>query len=477
MRELARRSYIHYLRYVHGNSWVDTTFARYVAKEVQGFIETDTGRAFDILILQTPPQHGKSMTATESLPAWYLGKYPDRRVILAAYNDEFAEKFLRRNKEKISSFGKNLFGMEIGEINRAGEFELKGHRGCAIARGLRAGITGNPGDLIIIDDPIKNRAEAYSPAFRDHLWQEWQSSIKTRLSAGAKVIVIATPWHEDDLMSRIVRHESNVKVIRLPVEAEENDPLGRPLGVSLCPELGKDDRWLADFKVGYLSDPTGGAAAWAAMYQCRPRIEGGNIVRRDWFRYYDPADIGAWGTTLISVDAAFKGNENNDFVAMTVWSKLGGSFYLRHCSNKQLDFPQTIAELRALRALYPEAFTVLVEDKANGSAIISTLRHEMPGILGVNPRGGKEARVHAVSSAIESGNVFLPKEAGWVEEYLDQWVGFPAVAHDDMVDSSTQALSYLLFRSGEPVFEAKKDVARAEEEAFLDGDALFEVYV
>ena len=145
--------------------------------------------------------------------------------------------------------------------------------------------------------------------------------------------------------------------------------------------------------------------------------------------------------------------------------------------NTQLDFPQTIAELRALRALYPEAFTVLVEDKANGSAIISTLRHEMPGILGVNPKGGKEARVHAVSSAIESGNVFLPKGAPWVEEYLDQWVGFPAVAHDDMVDSSTQALSYLLFRSGEPVFEAKKDVARAEEEAFLDGYALFGVYV
>ena len=448
-----------------------------MADQIQNFIEADTGHAFDILILQTPPQHGKSMTATESLPSWYLGRHPEGRVILAAYNDEFAEKFLRRNKEKIAAYGHNLFGISIGEVNRAGEIELGGHRGCAIARGLRAGITGNPGDLIIIDDPIKNRAEAYSPTFRDHLWQEWQSSIKTRLSARAKVIVIATPWHEDDLMSRIIRNEQNVTVVRLPVEAEDGDPLGRPVGAALCPELGKDDKWLADFRPGYLSDPSGGAAAWAAMYQCRPRIEGGNIVRRDWFRFYDPKEIAAWGTTLISVDAAFKGGENNDYVAMTVWSKLGSGFYLRHCSNKQLDFPQTLAELRTLRALYPEAFTVLVEDKANGSAIISTLHHEMPGILGVNPKGGKEARVHAVSSAIESGNVYLPNGAPWLEAYIDQWVSFPAAAHDDMVDASTQALSYLLFRSGDPLYTAAKEEKHREEEAaFLDGDALFDVY-
>jgi len=476
LRELARRSYIHYLRYVHGSSWIDTAFARYIAAEVQAFIETDTGHAFDILILQTPPQHCKSMTTTESLPSWYLGRHPDRRIILAAYNDEFAEKFLRRNKEKMTDFGENLFGIRIGSVNRAGEVELAGSRGCIIARGLRAGITGNPGDLIIIDDPIKNRLEAYSPTFREQLWNEWQSSLKTRLSAGAKVIIIATPWHEDDLMSRIIKQEHNVKVIRLPVEAGENDPLGRPVGASLCPELGKDDRWLADFRPGYLRDPGGGPSAWAAMYLCRPRIEGGNIVRRDWFRFYDPADIPAWGTTLISVDAAFKGDEKNDFVAMTVWSKLGRGFYLRHCSNKKLDFPGTIAELRALRALYPEAYTVLVEDKANGPAIISTLRHEMPGIIGVNPKGGKAARVHAVSSAIESGNVHLPQDAPWLEEYLDQWAAFPAAAHDDMVDASTQALNYLLFRSGAPL-AAEREEQGSEEGIFLDGDALFDVYV
>lgn len=480
-RELSRRSYYQYLAYTHGKQWIHTQFARFVANKIQTFIETPTDHAFDILILQSPPQHGKSMTTTETLPSWYLGKYPDNRVILAAYNDEFAEKFLRRNKEKINSSGKDLFGVEIGDINRAGEIELRNHRGRVIARGLRSGITGNAGDLIIIDDPIKNRAEAYSATFREQLWAEWQASIKTRTQAGTKIIVIATPWHEDDLMARIIANENNVQVVRIPVEAGENDPLGRNPGDALCPELGKDNAWLADFKPGYINDPEGGASAWAAMYMCNPRVEGGNIVKRDWFRYYKPDEIPEWGTTLISVDAAFKGNEDSDFVAMTVWSKLGARYYLRHCSNKKLDFPQTLRELRTLRALYPEAFTVLVEDKANGSAIISTLRHEMPGIIGVNPKGGKEARVHAVASVIESGNVFLPEGAPWLEDYLTQWTGFPAVPHDDMVDSSTQALSHMLFSSGDPLYlnrqlSETEQLVKDEEDAFLDGEYLYDVY-
>ena len=480
-RELCRRSYPEYLAYTQGALWKRTRFSEYLARTVQDFVEADTGNSFDILVVQAPPQNGKSITITESFPSWYLGKYPERRIILAAYNDDFAERFLRRNKEKVKAAGKNIFGIEVGKIDRATEFELEGHRGRIISRGLRSGITGNPGDLIIIDDPIKDRMEAYSPTFREQLWSSWLGSVKTRLSAGAKVIIIGTPWHFDDMMARIIARESNVKVVRLPIEAGENDPLGRAPGEALCPELGKDNKWLADFKAAYINDPTGGPAAWAAMFMCNPRIEGGNIVKRDWFKTYKPDEIGEWGTTVISVDAAFKGGASNDFVAITVWSKLGANYYLRHCSNKKLDFPQTLTELRLIRALYPEAFTVLVEDKANGSAIIATLRKEWPGVVGVNPKGGKEARVNAVSGVVESGHVFVPEGAFWVEDYLDQWAGFPAVPHDDMVDSSTQALSYMLFSSGDPLYAAKRmgeeeDRARDEEEAFLDGDRCYNVY-
>lgn len=480
-RELAKRSYPDYLAYVQGQTWKRTRLSEYLAKEVQEFVEKDTGHSFDILVVQCPPQHGKSITISETFPSWYLGKFPDRRIILAAYNDDFAERFLRRNKEKVKAAGKNIFGIEVGKIDRATEFELASGKGRIISRGLRSGITGNPGDLVIIDDPIKDKMEAYSPTFREQVWGAWLGSVKTRLQAGAKVIVIATPWHCDDMMARIIARESNVKVVRLPVSAGENDPLGRAPGEALCPELGKDDKWLADFKTAYLNDPEGGRAAWNAMFLCDPIIDGGNLVQREWFKFYAPKDIKEWGTTVISVDAAFKGNENNDFVAITVWSKLGADYYLRHLSNKKLDFPQTLTELRMIKAMFPEAFTVLVEDKANGSAIIATLRHEMPGVVGVNPRGGKEARVNAVSGVIESGHVHIPEDAYWQDEYLNQWAAFPAGKHDDMVDSSTQALSYMLYSSGDPLFASRpmseaEERAQMEQEAFLDGDRCYDVY-
>lgn len=480
-RELARRSYPEYLAYTQGPLWKRTRFSEYLARTVQEFVETDTGHSFDILIVNTPPQHGKSITLTESFPSWYMGKHPDRRIILAAYNDDFAERFLRRNKEKIKAHGKNVFDIEVGDIDRATEFELAGRRGRIISRGMRSGITGNPGDLIIIDDPIKDRAEAYSPTFREQVWGAWLSSVKTRLSAGAKVVIIMTNWHFDDLASRIAEREANVTLVRLPVEAGEDDPLGREPGEPLCPELGKDKAWLEEFKQAYLNDPDGGNAAWAAMFMCSPLILGGNIVKRDWFQFYKPEDISEWGVTIISVDAAFKGKETNDFVAITVWSKLGPNYYLRHCSNKKLDFPQTLTELRLIKHLYPEAFTVLVEDKANGSAIIATLRKEMPGVLGVNPKGGKEARVNAVASVIESGHVFIPERAPWKDDYLDQFSMFPAGKHDDMVDSSTQALSHMLYSSGDPLHSSRvlsEDEQRAQDEvdAFLDGDRCYDVY-
>ena len=277
-RELARRHFRDYLAYVHGPRWVSTAMSRYLADRVQSFLETETGHAYDVLLIETPPQHGKSMTVTESLPAWWLGGNPEKRVILAGYNDELAERFLRRNREKLQRSGQTLFGVDIGSVNRASALELAGHRGGIICRGIRAGITGNPADLILLDDPVKSREEADSPTWRDKIWEEWQNSLKSRLAASAKVIVIMTPWHEDDLAGRILRAEKNVTLLRLPVSAEENDPLGRAPGAPLCPELGKDARWLRDFRESYLSDPGGGARAWQALYQCAPRREEGNLV-------------------------------------------------------------------------------------------------------------------------------------------------------------------------------------------------------
>ena len=194
-RTLARKSFHWYLRYVHGAAWKRTRLAEFLADAIQRFVEEDTGHPYDILILQTPPQHGKSMTVTETLPSWYLGRNPEGRVIVAGYSEDFAERFCRRNREKLQRWGRDLFGVELGKVQRAAEFELAGHRGRMIARGLLSGITGNPADLLIVDDPIKSRQEADSEVIRDRIWEEWQNSLKSRFAAGAKVILIMTPWH------------------------------------------------------------------------------------------------------------------------------------------------------------------------------------------------------------------------------------------------------------------------------------------
>lgn len=477
-REMARRRYREYLPFVHGRTWKKTRMSEYLADKVQEFLETETGHAYDVLLIMTPPQHGKSMTITESLISWYIGKNPWKRCILVAYNDGFAEKFGRRNQEKIEEYGGALFHIAKGQKWTKSEYELAGVPGSVIAKGIMSGITGNPADLLVIDDPIKNREEADSETYRTKLWEAWTEVLKTRLQANAKVICIMTPWHEDDLMGRLRRYEENVTVIRLPIEAEENDPLGRNPGDALCPELGKNNAWLEEFKRVQLNDPTnGGLRAWNALYMCSPRTEGGNLIRRDWWRRYDPDEVKEFGSVYISVDAAFKDGEKNDYVAIQVWGKRGIDYYLMYSVNKHLNFMATIEEILRIRAIFPVATRILIEDKANGSAIIQTLQRQMLGVVGINPSGGKEARVNAVSAAIESGHVFVP-DSVWAEELIDQCAAFPAGKHDDMVDAMSQCLNYMIYSSGAYLPPNEAETRRITQESetteyMTNNDALY----
>ncbi len=483
-RELARRNYRDYLPYVHGKNYTKTKLSAFLADTVQRFVETETGNAYDILIIETPPQHGKSMSITETFPSWYLGKYSDNRVIEVSYNSDTADRFGRRNKEKVELFGGNLFGVKVGKIGRTSEFSIADadgseRRGQMLSRGILAGVTGNPANLMIIDDPIKTREEADSETHRNKVWDEWLNSLKSRFAAGAKIVLIMTPWHEDDLRARILNSEDNVTRIRIPVEAEEDDPLGREVGEALCPEIGKGQRWLQQFKSSYISSDRGGARAWSALYQCNPVVEGGNMVQRSWWKYYDAKAITDFGTEMISVDATFKDSATSDYVSIQVWGKLDGNYYLRYCMNARMDFPATVKAILMVRALYPKAYTILIEDKANGSAIIQTLQKNVPGVIGINPQGGKTARVNAVAPAIESGHVYLPQDAPWLEDYLRQWSEFPAGKHDDMVDASTQCLNRMIYSTGivdvVPKLTRAEQLERREQEMFLS-DELWDPY-
>ena len=441
---LMRDSYATYCYFVHKGKWIDTHFHKFLANKIQSFVETPTGNPYDILVLSCPPQHGKSLTVTETFPSWYIGKYPDKRCIIACYNDDFAGKFGRRNKGKIDEYGRHIFGIRLKKSSDR-DMEVADHSGSIITRGIMSGITGNSGDLIIIDDPIKNRQEADSSTYRERLWEEWMNSIKTRTQAGTKIIIIQTRWHEDDLSGRVIREENNVEVVNIPVEAEEDDILGRQVGDALCPEIGKDNKWLEMFKHSYITDSAGGGIrAWNALYMGRPTSAEGNMFKREWWQYYNklPDNIQLVG---ISVDATFKDSDTSDFVAIEVWGKLNGDYYLIDLIKKRMDFPATLKAIRYMADKYPNRHSILIEDKANGSAIISMLRHEIGGIIAITPTESKIARANAIAGIVEGGNVYLPEYADFTGEFVEEFASFPNGVHDDLVDACTQFINKFKF--------------------------------
>ena len=461
-KELCRRVYSDYVEYVHEGRWIKGKAVSYICDKVQEFIEEDTGHAFDILVLSIPPQHGKSMTITETLPSWYLGKFPTKRIIEASYSEDFAQLFGRRNLRKIEQFGRELFNIEKGNIANNTEFELSNGIGGMISRGILSGVTGRPADLMIIDDPVKNRQEADSKTYRDRVWAEWNDSFKSRLSFGAKVIIIQTRWHEDDFAGRIIKNEKHVTVINLKCEADNNDPLGRNPGEALCPEIGKGNEWLKDFKSTFTTKE--GSRTWNALYQGSPTPDDGNIFKRKWFKYYEKLPILPY--MLISVDATFKDKEDNDFVSIQVWGKRNSDFYLIDRVKEHFGFTETLNVIRQLRNKYNKCSAVLIEDKANGSAIVEVLQREFSGIIPINPEGGKIARANAVSPSFESGNVYFPKNKQWLYDYETELVSFPNAEHDDDVDCTTQAVNRLRNITAIEMSEEQKELYEYEQKKY-----------
>lgn len=434
----ATKSYLNYVQYVHGDSFKKGKHITYLANQIEQFIEGSISKK--ILLLSLPPQHGKSMLITETLPSYMLGKYPNKRVIAVSYGDDLASRFGKRNKEKIEQYGKELFNIELSKDSRSNtEFDISGHRGSMLSRGIMAGITGQSADLIIVDDPIKNRAEADSETYRNKVWDEWLNSILTRLSAYGKIIVIQTRWHEDDLIGRIIKHNSDdCLYINIPCEAEENDILGRNVGEALFPEIGKDNIWLQGYKKNYLTED--GNRAWLALFQGKPSAIEGNMLKRDWWQKY--IKLPTMALKIISVDATFKNTKNSDFVAIQVWGKVGLNMYLIDRIKQRMDFPTTLQAIKDMKAKYPEVIGIYIEDKANGSAIIQTLNMSISGIIPVTPKESKEARVSAISPQIESKHVYLPdySNAPWIEEFISECCKFPNGAFDDDVDCMSQAI-------------------------------------
>lgn len=469
---ILQNDYCEYVSFVHDGSWLKTPFHTYLCDAVQDFVDRKTNKPYSIMCIHTPPQHGKSTSITETLPSWYLGKHPTHKVIEVSYGEDFALMFGRRNREKIEQYGQEIFGIQISkDKNTAREFELTS-KGSMISRGVGTAITGRGANLIIIDDPIKNSQEANSELLRNKIYHEWIASIRTRVAPDAKVIVIMTRWHEDDLVGRLLKEESDIEYLCFPCECEDSvtDPLHRPVGDALLqnvgdidiqkhPEIAKGNEWLKQYKRGFLSRD--GAMAWNAMYQGRPTALEGNLIKREWWKFYEEKDDIQIVDYIMSVDATFKDKKENDFVSIQIWGKHGANMYLIDAVKKHLNFPDTVMEIRRLRGMYRDCKLTLIEDKANGSAIITMLKNELVGIIPVMPMGSKISRVQAIIGAIESGNVYLPKNKKFTAPFIEECAAFPNGKHDDQVDAMSQALNRIIYqRSVKPAERVKSNMER-----------------
>ena len=354
--------------------------------------------------------------------------------------------------------------------------------GTCRAAGLKAGITGHGCELFIIDDPIKNKEQADSETVIGKIHDEMAPSVQSRIHPNGKLIVIQTRWVENDVIGWVQENWSDwiYETINLPAEYDEEaaaigpDPLGRKIGDSLMgAHLGDDEskipqkiantnRWLRSKKE--LVRRSDGDRTWNALYQGRPSAANGNLFRQEWWRgYYRTNELRSTLEYLqLSVDATFKDTETSDYVAIELWGLKGRDVYLWKLINKRMGFLGTVEMIKSIVKDFPDIDELVIEDKANGSAIIDVLHYEpnMPAIVAVTPLGGKYARAQATSSFVATGVVHVPldftseEEANieWDskenctarEKFIKQHSTFPYGKRDDMVDSQTQGLSRII---------------------------------
>ena len=441
-KELARRSYHDYITYIHKGRYKHFSHTLLLCDYLDRIANGESLK----LLIEMPPRHGKSITISETFPSYYLSKNPGKRVIATSYSDELAAKFGNLNKAALEEYGPSLFGVDVSSVTRAkSNWGLEGKVGGMITASIGGAITGQGADLLIVDDPIKNAIEAASATMRNNVWNEWQATLLTRLHHGGSVIVVQTRWHQDDLIGRILDNDDEFIRIRLPALAEEDDLLNREEGQPLCPELGYGYEWAEQKKKEV------GSRTWASLYQQRPTPAGGGLIKREWFKYYDMHQTRYYQTKIISWDLTFKKTQTSDYAVGQVWGKLDGKFYLIDEVRAKMNFTEAIRAVESLFRKHHDAVAILVEDKANGPAVINTLKTKIPRIIPINPKASKEERANMVTPLFEAGAVYIPEQADFTNDYVEELITFPNASHDDRLDSTTQALSWLEKETSIPV--------------------------
>lgn len=402
-----------------------------------------------------PPQEGKSELVSRRFPARALGLNPDRRVVVASYSAELANSFNLDTQKIIldSKFGEIFPGIQLNlnlgrrEIARRKDdlFEIIGRAGSYRSVGVGGSLTGNPADIFIIDDPIKDHAEAYSKSRREYIWNWYTDVVLTRLHNQSQLCVTVTRWHEDDLPGRILKFEGADKwfILRLPaIKEDDEDPEDpRKIGEPLWPEKHSLEFLQA---VQARSNRT-----FVSLYQQRPRKEEGTIIMRGWFKYFQLTDLPhdrdgkPQFFKNFRSDTAY-GKEKSDNSATICYTIHSGNLYIFNVWPANLPFPRFISAYKdfLVNNGYSVSSRAFFEPKASGISTVQQLRVEtLPNgdkiniIEGKSPSDSKETRVSAASAKVQAGMVFLLADQPWIESFIDECTAFPFGDKDDCVDA------------------------------------------
>lgn len=409
---------------------------------------------FTKIIITMPPRHLKSRTVSETFPSWFMAKDPTRHVIATSYSADLGVKFGAKNKEKFESLGKDFFGVELStETKSKSPWETSlGAR--FLGTGIGGSVTGFGADLLIIDDPFKNRQEADSALIRQNVWNEWEDTLKTRLQGVKMVIVIHTRWHDDDLIGRLLTEDQDKNdwlLVNLPAECENPDVdlLERKKGEPLWPENGYDSTFFDSVRAQ--------KRTFSALYQQRPVIDGGNLFKTVYYKYFDiQGDVlvlfdglktrryrkhECW--SFQTIDTALKEKESSDFTGM-------GHFIITpdfdvlimDMFNERLEVPKQPEAIVSYRTRWGANFQV-VEEKQSGIFLEQAFRKTNIPLRTIGAHKDKVARCFEILTYYERGKVYHYVKMPNLVAFEDQLAKFPNVKHDDMVDVVAHAGKYL----------------------------------